>query len=65
MLEDLFRLGRYIRGRARFLWGYCPACNCDAPEADTCDICRVGNKYRGNRRHYLLWWQAFVERDYR
>lgn len=38
-----------LRGRYRAWWGFCPACNSDAPAVDTCDVCRVGLKFQSER----------------
>ncbi len=31
---------RRLVGWYRLLWGYCPACNSDAPAIDSCYVCR-------------------------
>lgn len=36
-----WRVGRY-----RIFWGFCPVCNSDAPELDTCAFCRGERGYR-------------------
>lgn len=49
------------------VWGFCPKCNCDAPECDTCDICRdYASKVRGQIGSYPfpkverdIWWARF------
>lgn len=38
-MNALRRLLRKIRTWSRLLYGFCPECNSDAPEIDTCDVC--------------------------
>ena len=49
-----------------FVWKLCPQCNSDAPEKDTCEVCKMGA-----RRHYpedldkktqQEWWVRFKEK---
>ena len=37
---------RYLVGRYRLWWGWCPACNSDAPAKDVCGVCRQGLMFR-------------------
>jgi hypothetical protein len=48
-----------------FVFGFCPECNSDAPELDTCPVC---NGYRWSRHGgppsrelRKAWWQAYKE----
>jgi len=58
---------KLIQGWWRHIWGFCPKCNCDAPECDTCDICyNYANKVRGQIGSYpfpkverAIWWERF------
>lgn len=61
------RTMRLIRGWWRHIGGFCPKCNCDAPECDTCDICRnYASKVRGQPNSFPfpkverdVWWIRF------
>lgn len=47
-----------IRGRIRLFWGFCPACNSDAPEKDNCIVC--DNFYGCSTvKETRMWWQRF------
>lgn len=52
-----------MRGRWRFLWGFCPACNSDAPGQDSCPVCRAGFRYRheGAGQNDGARWRRFVD----
>ena len=60
------RLVNRLVGAWRFWWGFCPACNSDAPEVDTCQVCRAGFRYRfdGAGKHDAERWQRFVDSNY-
>ena len=36
----------FLYGWWRIIWGFCPMCNSDAPELDTCEFC---GSFRGWR----------------
>lgn len=38
-MRKLKRIFLFLRSRWRMFFGFCPACNTDAPETDTCPIC--------------------------
>lgn len=51
-----------LRGRIRCTFGFCPACNSDAPAVDACPVCK-GYTGRGPGEHFpphasriSLWW---------
>ena len=58
---------RILIGKYRHdLWGWCPSCNSDAPERDTCPVCRVGFGKPGYTPDGdSVRWIRFVQRDYR
>lgn len=57
-----------LRARWRVLWGYCPGCNSDAPELDTCRVCngfRVGRDsdewpYTMTRARERVWMRRYL-----
>ena len=69
------RFLRKIRGSKRLAFGFCPACNSDAPAEQDCEVCRVGLMFEGDGRYSRTfppsamtkaeWWARFVARDYR
>lgn len=53
-------------GAWRMWWGWCPACNSDAPEVDECEVCRMGWKFRNEPRATMdVIWQRFLASGYR
>lgn len=55
---------KLLRGWWRHIWGFCPACNCDAPECDTCPICedysgRVRPAFPFPKEERSKWWERF------
>ena len=58
---DMLRWLRKARGRYRMWWGWCPACNSDAPALDHCRVC--GGYLSGWDKSE--WWARFEARDYR
>lgn len=56
---------RRLRGRWRLWWGLCPACNSDAPEIDSCQVCfayRTSTTYHPPSAWVLLCWRRRWER---
>lgn len=52
------RLSAWIR---LFVWGMCPACNCDAPACDTCPVCQGAREGYPLPWHERLWhWHRFI-----
>jgi cytochrome c5 len=51
-----------LLGGWRLWWGFCPECNSDAPEKDTCVVCR---NYQGfhppSEEEKAAWWKRFKE----
>src|SRR5690349_24517701 len=49
----------YILGLYRIWLGFCPKCNSDAPELDTCDFCDQRSLWRNHeqRRHWKYQWK--------
>ncbi len=58
------RILRIMLGRYRMLWGWCPACNSDAPSVDRCLVC-APEQGRWSDRTAELVWQRFKARGYR
>jgi len=61
MIKKYFLLLRgYMRCR---IFHFCPKCNSDAPEKDTCEICRNFYGYP-NKHRRLFWWIKYkIELD--
>lgn len=63
------RLQRIV-GRWRLWWNLCPACNSDAPEVDTCPVCKAWDDLTPYGRCppdaeiKSLWWSRFTVREY-
>lgn len=55
---------RMAMGYYRSLWGWCPACNSDAPAQDTCEVCDYQQGWARDRTSETVW-RKFVERGYR
>ncbi len=56
-----------IRGRIRYAFGFCPACNSDAPEVEGCPICGgawfAASKVQMQQRiDKSLWFRRFKTR---
>jgi hypothetical protein len=50
-----------IRGFIRCrIWSFCPKCNSDAPEKDTCSVCENFYGYPGKLLR-LFWWFKFKD----
>lgn len=48
-----------LRGRFRLFFGFCPACNSDAPKKYTCKICE--DFYGCARKEgKTKWWNKFI-----
>jgi len=45
----------YWLGKWRLWWGFCPNCNNDAPECDTCHVCRGTRAFPPQPETKLLW----------
>lgn len=51
-----------VVGRWRMFWGFCPQCNSDAPELDTCTVCGCGliqDGYPPSKFTKRMWWKNF------
>lgn len=61
------RWARMLIGAYRhYVWGWCPACNSDAPERDVCPVCRAGYGEPGYTEDGAdIRWVRFAERGYR
>ena len=60
--KQLFKL---LIGKWRMLFGFCPKCNSDAPEIDTCNVCDYKNNYnskfgRTKKQDREFWWARFL-----
>lgn len=53
---------RYLIGRYRMIWGWCPRCNSDAPAVDTCPVCRFDGHWRDRTSEAV--WRRFAYRRY-
>lgn len=53
---------RYVIGKYKLLWGWCPSCNSDAPEVYTCQVCKFE---RSQDRTVEAVWQRFADRGFR
>lgn len=55
-----------MRGRWRLLWGFCPACNSDAPGVYDCQVCggwqTPGDGHVNQHIDKSLWWRRFYTR---
>jgi len=50
----------FIRGRWRIWWGFCPACNSDAPQLYDCTVCHYySGGYPPSRMRRAIWWVRF------
>lgn len=57
---------RRAYGRFHLLFGFCPACNSDAPAKDTCKVCDGygwPSQYPPLPETKKLWWARFTEKD--
>ena len=53
-----------IVGKFRLLFGFCPKCNSDAPEIDTCNVCdgyRTGFDGTPTKEIKKKWWIKFKQ----
>ena len=58
----LQRLGRICVGWLRLHpFGFCPACNSDAPEKYDCTVCCNWNEGRPPKGLRQLWWKRFID----
>lgn len=58
------KLFRAALGKYRQLWGWCPACNSDAPAKDTCPVCKPeGGRWSDLTSEVV--WARFKARGYR
>lgn len=48
-----------LRGRFRIFFGFCPACNSDAPKKQNCKVCNdfYGVPDKGLKK---TWWNNFI-----
>jgi hypothetical protein len=57
---------KLVRGWIRFRFGFCPACNSDAPGLYDCPVCggwrTWGDGYVEQRIDRRLWWNRFKTR---
>lgn len=56
---------RYLLGHWRLIWGFCPVCNSDAPEIDSCAWCGGFHGWRSGETRYrerVLWQRAWNAR---
>lgn len=59
ILRKINRKRLIVRGFIRCrIFSFCPKCNSDAPEKDTCGICVNFYGYPDKQRR-LLWWYKF------
>ncbi len=54
-----------LRGWWRAKWGFCPECNNDAPELDSCRVCggysvASGGEYPHPKEAQERWWKRFT-----
>lgn len=55
-----------LQGRWRLYWGFCPACNSDAPAINTCPVCKARERvhpsgaYPPSDAEKAEWWQRFI-----
>lgn len=53
----------FILGGRRILWGFCPWCNSDAPEIDTCPVCESWcGDFPPSKDIKKLWWIRYSAR---
>ena len=55
-------LFKKLRGRWRLLFGFCPACNSDAPELYDCTVCqwyRTSENGMPKKSTKWAWWQRY------
>lgn len=56
-----------IVGGIRIFFGFCPECNSDAPEVDSCPVCDryrsigVGMEFPPSAARKALWWERFTQ----
>jgi hypothetical protein len=58
------RLFLFLRSRWRMRFGFCPACNSDAPAIDTCPIChsyRIPDPFPPSNRTLRDWRNDYDE----
>lgn len=52
-----------IQGKWRLLFGFCPACNSDAPEMYDCTVCqwyRTSDHGMPSKTLKKIWWSRFL-----
>ncbi len=54
---------KYLLGKWRLWWGFCPACNSDAPELDTCKICKSSRDFPPSELLKRNWWLRFIGKE--
>lgn len=54
-------------GAVRIAMGFCPKCNSDAPELNSCSVCQsyrssdFGNEFPPSKIRKEEWWNRFME----
>ena len=58
-MSKIFKL---IRAYSRIMWGFCPACNSDAPAIDKCMVCMRSREYPPAKVMKARWMRRFKRR---
>ncbi len=55
---------RWLQGKWRMLFKFCPECNSSAPECDNCQVCHNNREmfyhWKGSPNIRKMWWNRYV-----
>jgi hypothetical protein len=54
----------FVGGKRIWVWGFCPACNSDAPELYECKVCKWDTHSPFNKAKKKEYWNNWKLQDY-
>ncbi len=62
--KDSMSILRWLIGKSRMLFMFCPECNSSAPRSYDCQICHNNRCQHTEKSGYIkkLWWSRYVEK---